>query len=43
MNGILKRERNGECAAFLKSSVRIFVEKYIKWDVWREEVCPSYI
>jgi hypothetical protein len=26
-----------------KKSVRIFVEKYIKWGVWRVAVCPSYI
>jgi hypothetical protein len=43
MNGILKREGNGECAACLKNSVRIIVEKYIKWGVWRVAVCPSYI
>jgi hypothetical protein len=30
MNGSLKRERNEECAACLKSSVRIFFEKIHK-------------
>jgi hypothetical protein len=42
MTGILKGEK-GECAACLKNSVRIFVEKYIKWGVWRVAVCLSYI
>jgi hypothetical protein len=43
MNGILKGKKNGECAACLENSVRIFVEKYIKYGVWRVAVCPSYI
>jgi hypothetical protein len=37
------REKNGECAACLKNSVRIFVEKIIKWGFWSVPVCPSYI
>ena len=37
-------EKNGECAACLKYSVLIFVEKiYIKCNIWRVAVCPSYI
>ena len=37
-------EKNGECAACLKYSVLIFVEKiYIKWNIWRVAVRPSYI
>jgi hypothetical protein len=36
--------KNGECAACLKYSVLIFVEKiYIKCNTWRVAVCPSYI
>jgi hypothetical protein len=31
----LKREKTGEGAACLKNSVHVFVEKYIKWGVWR--------
>jgi hypothetical protein len=30
MNGILKRKINGQCAACLKNSIRIFVEKIYK-------------
>jgi hypothetical protein len=39
-------EKNGECAACLKYSVLIFVEKkyiYIKCNIWRVVVCLSYI
>jgi hypothetical protein len=37
-------EKNGEYAACLKYSVLIFVEKiYIKCNIWRVTVCPSYI
>jgi len=37
-------EKNGECAACLKYSVLIFVEKkYIKCNIWRVAVCPFYI
>jgi hypothetical protein len=37
-------EKNGECAACLKYSVLIFVEKiYIKCNMWRVAVRPSYI
>jgi len=37
-------EKNGECVACLKYSVRIFVEKiYIKCNIWRVAVGPSYI
>jgi len=37
-------EKNGECTACLKYSVLIFVEKiYIKCNIWRVAVCPSYI
>jgi hypothetical protein len=36
-------EQKGDYAACLKYSVWIFVEKYIKWGVWRVAVCPSYI
>jgi hypothetical protein len=37
-------EKNGECAACLKYSVLIFVEKkYIKCNIWRVVVRPSYI
>ena len=37
-------EKNGECAACLKYSVFIFVEKiYIKCNIWRVAVRPSYI
>ena len=38
-------EKNGECAACLKYSVLIFVEKniYIKCNIWRVAVRPSYI
>jgi hypothetical protein len=37
-------EKNGECAACLKYSELIFVEKkYIKCNVWRVAVRPSYI
>jgi hypothetical protein len=37
-------EKNGECAAGLKYSVLIFVEKkYIKCNIWRVAVRPSYI
>jgi hypothetical protein len=38
-------EKNGECAACLKYSVLIFVGKYIyiKCNIWRVAVCPSYI
>jgi len=37
-------EKNGECAACLKYSVLIFDEKkYIKCNVWRVAVRPSYI
>jgi hypothetical protein len=36
--------KNGECAACLKYSVLIFVgQKYIKCNMWRVAVCPSYI
>jgi len=42
-NGILKR-KNGECAACLKYSVLIVVEKiYIKCNICRVAVRPSYI
>jgi hypothetical protein len=43
-NGILKR-KNGERAACLKYSVLIVVEKnvYIKCNIWRVAVRPSYI
>jgi hypothetical protein len=38
------RERNGECAACLKNSVRAFVEKiFKKWGVLKVAVCPSFI
>jgi hypothetical protein len=43
INGILKRKKNGECAACLKKSVRIFVEKIYEMGFWRVAVCPSYI
>jgi hypothetical protein len=37
-------EKNGECAGCLKYSVLIFVEKiYIKCNIWRVAVRPSYI
>jgi len=37
-------EKDGEYAACLKYSVRIFVEKkYIKWNIWSVAVRPSYI
>jgi len=37
-------EKNGECAACLKYSVIIVVEKiYIKCNIWRVAVRPSYI
>jgi len=37
-------EKNWECAACLKNSVLIFVEKiYIKCNIWRVVVRPSYI
>jgi len=37
-------EKNGECAACLKYSVLIFVEKiYIKCNIWRVAVRPSYM
>ena len=37
-------EKNGECAACLKYSVLIVVEKkYIKCNIWRVAVRPSYI
>jgi len=37
-------QKNAECAACLKYSVLIFVEKeYIKWHIWRVAVRPSYI
>jgi hypothetical protein len=37
-------EKNGECAACLKYSVLIFAEKkYIKCNIWRVAVRPSYI
>jgi hypothetical protein len=37
-------EKNRECAACLKYSVLIFVEKiYIKCNIWRVAVRPSYI
>ena len=37
-------EKNGECVACLKYSVLIFVEKiYIKCNIWRVAVRPSYI
>jgi hypothetical protein len=37
-------EKNRECAACLKYSALIFVEKkYIKCDIWRVAVRPSYI
>jgi hypothetical protein len=39
-------KKNGECAACLKYSVLIFVEKkyiYIKCNIWRVAVRPSYI
>jgi hypothetical protein len=37
-------EKNGECAAYLKYSVIIFVEqKYIKCNIWRVAVRPSSI
>jgi hypothetical protein len=37
-------EKNEECAACLKYSVLIFVEKkYIKCNIWRVAVRPSYI
>jgi hypothetical protein len=39
-----EEEKNGDYAACLKNSVRIYVlKKYIKWGVWRVAVCPSYI
>jgi hypothetical protein len=38
------KEKNGECAACLKYSTLIFVEKkYIKCNMWRVAVRPSYI
>jgi hypothetical protein len=37
-------KKNGECAACLKCSVLLFVEKiYIKCNIWRVAVRPSYI
>ena len=37
-------EKNGECAACLKYSVLIVVEKkYIKCNIWKVSVRPSYI
>jgi len=37
-------EKNGECAECLKYSVLIFVGKiYIKCNIWRVAVHPSYI
>ena len=42
MNGILKR-KNGDYTACLKYSVRIFVEKNIKWGIQRVILRPSYI
>jgi len=37
-------EKNGECAACLKYPVLLFVEKkYIKCNIWRVAVRPSYI
>jgi len=43
INGTLKR-KNGECAACLKYSVIIFVEKiYVKCNIWRVAVCLSHI
>jgi hypothetical protein len=36
-------DKNGECAARLKYSVLIFVEKNIKCNIWRVAVRPSYI
>jgi hypothetical protein len=37
-------EKNGECAACLKYSVLILKKKkYIKCNIWRVAVCPSYI
>jgi hypothetical protein len=43
MKGILKR-KSRECAACLKYSVIILVEKkYIKCNIWRVAVRPSYI
>jgi hypothetical protein len=37
-------EKNGECAACLKYPVLIVVEKiYIKCNIWRVAVRPSYI
>jgi len=37
-------EKNGECAACLKYSVLVFVEKkYIKCNIWRVAVHPSYM
>jgi len=37
-------EKNGECAACLKYSVLIFVEKkYIQCNIWKVAVRPSYI
>jgi hypothetical protein len=37
-------EKNGECAACLKYSVLIIVEKiYIKRNIWKVAVRPSYI
>jgi hypothetical protein len=39
----LKR-KTGEYEACLKYSVLIFVEKkYIKCNIWRVAVCPSYV
>jgi hypothetical protein len=37
-------EKNGECAACLKCSVLVFVEKkYKKCNIWRVAGHPSYI
>jgi hypothetical protein len=36
-------EKNGECAACLKYPVLKVVEKYIKCNIWRVAVRPSFI
>jgi hypothetical protein len=37
-------EKKMECVQHVKkNSVCVFVEKYIKWGVWRVVVCLSYI
>jgi hypothetical protein len=38
-----EEKKNGACAARLKNSARLFVEKYINWGFWRVALCLSYI